>query len=161
MDLLYLFGSQLPVRPEGTTPDLKLLTTAHSQDRIDVVVEFFLFRGDVVGLSIATRYGVFKCYAPTRNLITIIEFSFVMALYRDYVFEQDFEPNCCFGGFILLLTLDEKRQLHLMKPHCWGRLPYHYIETLQVTLLFENLLSHHFERSLPRLLVDMARLYQP
>jgi hypothetical protein len=36
---------------------------------------FFLFGGDVVGLSIATRYGASKSDAPTRNLVTTIEFS--------------------------------------------------------------------------------------
>jgi hypothetical protein len=55
---------------EGTEPDLNLLTAAHSQGRIDVVIRFFLFGGDVVGLSIAIRYGSSKSYAPTHNLVT-------------------------------------------------------------------------------------------
>jgi hypothetical protein len=80
---------------------------------------------------------------------------------RDYASEQDFEPNCRFGGFMLLLTPDEKRQLRLMKPHRWGRLSDHYAETLQVVLLFKTLLIHWFERALTRLLVGMARLCRP
>jgi hypothetical protein len=77
---------------------------------------------------------------------------------RDYASEQDFEPNCRFGGFMLLLTPDEKRQLCLMKPHLWGRLSDHYAETLQVLLLFETLSIHRLEQAFSKLLVGMARL---
>jgi hypothetical protein len=37
--------------------------------------QILLLGCDVVGLSVATHYGPFKCYAPTRNLITTIESS--------------------------------------------------------------------------------------
>jgi hypothetical protein len=34
-----------------------------------------LILGDIVRLSIATRYGASKCYAPTHILVTTIESS--------------------------------------------------------------------------------------
>jgi hypothetical protein len=74
VDVLYLFyystHSQIS---EGTSPDLNLLTAAHSQGGIDVVIGFFLFGGDAIGLSVVIRYGASKCYAPTRNLIGTIK----------------------------------------------------------------------------------------
>jgi hypothetical protein len=35
--------------------------------------QIFLFGGDVAGLSVVIRYGAFKSYAPTHNLITTVE----------------------------------------------------------------------------------------
>jgi hypothetical protein len=35
--------------------------------------QILLFGGDVVELSVATRYGASKYYLPTRNIVTIIE----------------------------------------------------------------------------------------
>jgi hypothetical protein len=63
----------LSQRSEGTAPYLNLLTVAHNQDRMDVVAGFSLFGGHAVGSSLATHYGAFKCYAPTRNLVMTIE----------------------------------------------------------------------------------------
>jgi hypothetical protein len=87
---------------EGTTPDLNLLTAAHNQDRIDVVIGFFLFGGDAVGLSVAICYGAFKSYAPTCNLATYHQIFFVMTFCCDYISEQNFEPNCLYGRFLFL-----------------------------------------------------------
>jgi hypothetical protein len=60
---------------EGTAPDLDFLTPACSQDRIHIVIRFFWFGGDPVGLSVTTRYGASTSYAPTCNLVTTIESS--------------------------------------------------------------------------------------
>jgi hypothetical protein len=68
----YLTLSQISDR---TAPDFNLLTVTRSQDRIDIVIWSFLFGGGVAGLSIAIRYGASKSDAPTRNLVTTIEFS--------------------------------------------------------------------------------------
>jgi hypothetical protein len=68
----YLTPSQISDR---TAPDFNLLTAAHSQDRIDVVIWSSLFGGDVAGLSVAVRYRASKSEAPTHNLITTIESS--------------------------------------------------------------------------------------
>jgi hypothetical protein len=68
----YLTPSQIS---DQTAPDFNLLTDARSQDLIDLVIGFFLFGGDAVGLSIATRYGASKSYAPTHNLVTTLESS--------------------------------------------------------------------------------------
>jgi hypothetical protein len=89
---------------DRTTPYWDFLTAARSQDRIDIFIGFFLFGSDVVGLSVATCYGASKSYAPTHTLITTIESPFVMVPGWDYAFEQDFEPNCHFGGFLLPLN---------------------------------------------------------
>jgi hypothetical protein len=58
---------------EKIASDFNLLTVARSQDRIIVVIRFFLFGGDAAGLSVAICYGDSKCYEPTHNLVTIIE----------------------------------------------------------------------------------------
>jgi hypothetical protein len=74
VDVLYLFlvlNSQSDL--EGTTPDFNFLTAACGQDQMDLVIGFFLFGGDAIGLSVATRYRAFKFYAPTCNLVTTIE----------------------------------------------------------------------------------------
>jgi hypothetical protein len=60
---------------DRTAPDFNLLAAACSQDCIDIVIRFFLFGGDIVGLSIAILYGASKCYAPMRNLIATIKSS--------------------------------------------------------------------------------------
>jgi hypothetical protein len=99
LTFLYSTLSQIS---EGTAPDLNLLTATHSQGRIDVIIGFFLFGGDVVGLSIAIPYGTSKSYAPTHNLVTYHRILFVMAFCCDYVSEQNFEPNCIYGRFLFL-----------------------------------------------------------
>jgi hypothetical protein len=73
---------------EGTASYFNFLTTACSQDRIDVVIGFFLFGGDTIGLSVAIRYGSSKSYASTHNLVTTIE-----------------SP---LGGFLVVITLPSK-----------------------------------------------------
>jgi hypothetical protein len=74
VDVLYLFGMQFSTRfQKKIASDFNLLTVARSQDRIIVVIRFFLFGGDVAGLSVAICYGDSKCYEPTHNLVTIIE----------------------------------------------------------------------------------------
>jgi hypothetical protein len=78
---------------------LNLLTAARSQGRIDVVIRFFLFRGDAVGLGVTIRYEASKSYAPTRNLAAYHRILFVMAFCCDYVSEQNFEPNCLYDRF--------------------------------------------------------------
>jgi hypothetical protein len=60
---------------DRTAPNFNFLTPARSQGRIDVVIGFSQFGGYVVGLSVTTHYGASKCYAPTHNLIIIIESS--------------------------------------------------------------------------------------
>jgi hypothetical protein len=90
---------------EGTTPDLNLLTVARSQGRIDVVIGFSLFGGDVVGLSVVIHYETSKIYAPTHNLATYHRILFVMAFCCDYVLEQHFEPNYLYGRFLSIRTL--------------------------------------------------------
>jgi hypothetical protein len=72
LPFLYSTLSQISDR---TAPDFNYLTAAGSQEWIDVVIRFFLFRGDVVLLSIATHYGACKRYSPTHNLVTTIESS--------------------------------------------------------------------------------------
>jgi hypothetical protein len=70
MNVLYLFlYSTLSHISVGTTPYFNLLTVARSQCRIDVVIRFFLFEGDV-RMSVAIHYGASKRYAPTHNLVT-------------------------------------------------------------------------------------------
>jgi hypothetical protein len=60
MDVIYLFGIQLSQVSKGTVPDFNLLTAARSQDQSDVIIGFFLFGGDAIGLSVAIRYGASK-----------------------------------------------------------------------------------------------------
>jgi hypothetical protein len=91
---------------EGAAPDLNLLTADRSQGRIDVVIRFFLFRGDVVGLSRVIHYGTSKTYAPTRNLATYHRILFVMAFCCGYVSEQNFESNCLYGRFLFPLNVE-------------------------------------------------------
>jgi hypothetical protein len=79
----------------------------------------------------------------------------------DYTSEQDFEPYCLFGGFLLLSIPYGNRHLCLMRLHRWGRLSDHYAETLQVLLLFETVSIHRFGRAIPRLFVGMAHVCQP
>jgi hypothetical protein len=98
-------------------PDFNLLTAARSQDRINVVIEFFLFGGDTIGLSVETCYRASKSDAPTRNLATYHQILFVMAFCCDYVYEPDLEPNCHLADFSSLLPPDENCPLCLMKPH--------------------------------------------
>jgi hypothetical protein len=74
-------------------PDLNLPTPARSQGRIDIIIRFFPFEGDVVGLSVAICYGASKIHAPTRNLATYHRILFVMAFCCDYISEQNLEPN--------------------------------------------------------------------
>jgi hypothetical protein len=96
---------------EGTAPDLNLLTAARSQGRIDVVIKFFLFGGDVVGLSVAICYGASKSYAPTCNLATYHRILFVMPFCCDYASEQDFEPSCHFTDFFSPTSNEYRRPL--------------------------------------------------
>jgi hypothetical protein len=58
-----------------------------------------LFGGDVVGLSVATRYRASKSDAPTHNLPTYHRILFVMAFCCDYISDQIFEPICLYGRF--------------------------------------------------------------
>jgi hypothetical protein len=100
--------------------DFNLLTAAHSQGWIDVVIRFFLFGGDVVGLSIAIHYGASKIYAPTHNLATYHWILFVMAFCCDYFSEQKFKPNCLYARFLFLRMLRASRSktwviYHLIK----------------------------------------------
>jgi hypothetical protein len=60
---------------DQTMPDFNFLTAARSQDQIDVITKFSMFGGDAVGFSVVTRHMLYKCYAPARNLVTIIESS--------------------------------------------------------------------------------------
>jgi hypothetical protein len=55
-----------------------------------------LLGGDVVELSIATCYGAFKSYAPTRNLATYHRILFVIVFCCDYVSEQIFLNQIAF-----------------------------------------------------------------
>jgi hypothetical protein len=81
-----------------------------------------LFGGDVVGLSAVTHYGTSKSYAPTRNLVTIIE-SFCDGSLSGLHFQAGIRNQMVvLAVFFTLLTLYENRQLRLMQPHRWGRL---------------------------------------
>jgi hypothetical protein len=121
---------------------------AHSQDEGDVVIRFFLFRGDIIGLIIATRYGVFKPYAPTRNLITTIESSLWWFLVVITLPSKILNQFAFLVDFSSLWTPYENCQLCLTQPHHWERLLFHCPETYQVVLLFETLPTYHFERML-------------
>jgi hypothetical protein len=132
---------------------LNLLTAARSQGRIDVVIIFLLFGGDVVGLSVAIPYGTSKRYAPTRNLITIIEsclwWHFVVITLLSKMLNQ----LAFLVVFSSLLTPYENRQLRLTQPHRWERLLFHCLKTYLTVLFFETLPTYHFERVFPRLFV--------
>jgi hypothetical protein len=41
-----------------------------------------------------------KSYAPTRILAIYHRILFVVPFYCDYIFEQNFEPNCLYGRFL-------------------------------------------------------------
>jgi hypothetical protein len=60
---------------DQTAPYFNLLTTARSQDQIDIVIWSSLFGGDVAGLSVAIHYIASKSDAPSRNLVTTFESS--------------------------------------------------------------------------------------
>jgi hypothetical protein len=100
-DVLYLFWYlTISHISDWTVPDFNLLTVAHSQDWNDVVIRFFLFRGDVDGLSVVIHYRAFKSYAHTRNLASYHRILLVMVPGCDYVSEQSFEPNCLYGRLL-------------------------------------------------------------
>jgi hypothetical protein len=140
--------------------DFNLLTAARSQDWMDVVIRISLFRGDAFGLILATRYGAFKHYAPTHNLITTIKSSLWWFLIVITFPGKMLNQIALLANSFSLWPLNENRQLRLMKPHHWGRLLVHYHETLQVTLLFETLPSYRFERAITRLFDGMVRFCQ-
>jgi hypothetical protein len=138
---------------EGTTSDFNLLTVARSQSRMDVVIIFFLFGDDVVGLSVATRYGASKQYAPTHNLITTIE-SFLWWLFVKIMLPSKIlNQIVVLADFSSLWTLYENCQLRLTQPHHWGRLLFYCPKNYQTVLLFETLPTYHFERVFSRLVV--------
>jgi hypothetical protein len=117
---------------------------------MDVVIRFSLFGGDAIGSSVVTHYGVSKCYAPSSNLVTIIESSlwwFLVITLPSKILDQ----IAFLMNFSSLWTLYENRQLHFTQPHHWGRLLFHCPKTYQAILLFETLPTYHFERVFPRL----------
>jgi hypothetical protein len=77
--------------------------------------QIFLFGGDAAGLSIATSYGAFKSYSPTRNLITTFESSCDGNCW-DYASEQDLNQVVVLADFSSLWNPYENRQLRLMQP---------------------------------------------
>jgi hypothetical protein len=145
---------------EGTAPDLNLLTAARSQGRIDVVIKFFLFGGDAVGLSVAICYGASKSYAPTCNLATYHRILFVMPFcwitLPSKILNQVATLRISFPQPRMSIVIP-----FVMKPYRWRRLSDNYAEILHVVLLFETLLLHRFERVFPRLFASIARFYQP
>jgi hypothetical protein len=81
-----------------------------------------------------------------------------MALCCDYVFEQDFEPNCLFDGFLLPSTsiLESSTPLHITSS--LRKIVGSLTETFPEILLFKTLPNYRFERVIPRLFIDMAQL---
>jgi hypothetical protein len=145
---------------EGTAPDLNLLTAARSQGRIDVVIKFFLFGGDAVGLSVAICYGVPKAMHLLVILQPTIESSlwclFVVITLPSKILNQVATLRISFPQPRMSIVIP-----FVMKPYRWRRLSDNYAETLHVVLLFETLLLHRFERVFPRLFASIARFYQP
>jgi hypothetical protein len=117
--------------------------------------QIFLFGGDAVRLSIATHYGAYKSYSPTCNLITTIESScdgFLLGLR----FRARFEPSGRFGGFYLPLNPVWKSSTHLMHPHHWGRLLFHYRKNLSDCPLVRNIAASSFWASLSKIICREA-----
>jgi hypothetical protein len=69
----------------------------------------------------------------------------------DYASEHNFEPSWHFAYFFFPDLQMSTVNPFVTRPHHWGRLSYHYTETLQLVLLFETLPLHHFEQVFPRL----------
>jgi hypothetical protein len=146
MNVLYLFlYSTLSHISVGTTPYFNLLTVARSQCRIDVVIRFFLFEGDV-RMSVAIHYGASKRYAPTHNLVTYHWILFVMVFCCGYVSEQNFEPNSFMADFFFLRLLRAYRSktwviCRLIKS---SRCCFWYRAFLLNPLKFDGIASSHF-----------------
>jgi hypothetical protein len=86
--------------------------------------QIFLFKGDVVGLSVVTCYEASTSYAPTHDLTNCHRILYVMAFCCNYVFEQDFEPNCAFGGFLFpfdlrLRIINSAWRNLIIEEDCW------------------------------------------
>jgi hypothetical protein len=85
---------------DRTAPEFNLLTAAHIQDRISVVIRFFMFGGNAVGLSIAIHYMDSKSYALLLILQTTIESSLRWHFVMITFLSKSFEPNCLCGRFL-------------------------------------------------------------
>jgi hypothetical protein len=120
--------------------------------------QILLFGGNVVGLSIATRYGTSKCYAPTRNRITIIKSFLWWLLIGIALLRKNLNQIDVLADFSSLWTSYENCQLRLTQPHHWGRLLFHCPKTLQVVLLFKTFLPYRFKQVFPWLAADSPSL---
>jgi hypothetical protein len=113
--------------------------------------QFFLFRGDAAGLSVAIRYGASKRYAPTRNLITTNESSCDGSLPGLHFWARILNQITILTIFSSFWISYENRQLRLTQSRHWGRLLFHCPKTYQVVLLFKTLPTGHFAWVFPRL----------
>jgi hypothetical protein len=116
--------------------------------------DFFLIRGDVIGLSVTTHYMAYKRYAPTRNLVTTIKSSLWWLFVGIMLPSKIFNQIAILADFSSLWTPYENRPLRLTQPHRRGRLLFLCPETYQAVLLFETLPTYHFERVFPRLVAS-------
>jgi hypothetical protein len=76
----------------------------------------------------------------------------------DYVSEQDFEPNCAFGGFLLPSTSVWESSTPLDVTASLRKIIVSLPGTYQVILLFKTLPTYRFERVFPRLFVGIPFL---